>query len=129
MRRKAKLISVLLAAVFFLPACITGTNQPDWDKIIKTNQQTVAISEQVLTVTLAAQGPITERIGEKKYYLLLSGCYWGWLTARESLFIVLTGHGRADEMPPKNEVLAERVQVVLNMHPLVVPEADKPGDP
>jgi hypothetical protein len=116
-------ICILLAVALLLPSCITGTNQPDWDKIIQANQQAVAMSEQVLTVTLDMQAPITAQVGEKKYFLLLSGCYWGWITARESLAVILTGQGRMDEVPPKNELLAERAQAVLDMCKTTAPAA------
>lgn len=116
-------ICILLAVALLLPSCITGTNQPDWDKIIATNQQTVAVSEKALTLTLDLQTPITARIGEEKYFLLLSGCYWGWLTARESLSVILTGQDRMDEMPIKNDLLAERAQAVLHMRENTAPVA------
>ena len=123
MQTKAKLISVLLAVALLLPSYITGTNQPDWDKIVQVNQQTVAVSEKVLTMTLDTQALLTARIGEKKYFLLLSASYWSWTTARESLTVVLTGQGRMDEMPIKNDLLAERAQAVLDMCMATAPAA------
>jgi hypothetical protein len=118
-----KALCILIMLSMLGAGCITGTHQPDWDKIIQANQQTVAMSEQVLTVTLDMQAPITAQVGEKKYFLLLSGCYWGWITARESLAVILTGQGRMDEVPPKNELLAERAQAVLDMCKTTAPAA------
>ena len=117
-------ICILLAVALLLPACITGTNQPDWDQIVQVNQQTVAVSEKVLTMTLDTQALLTARIGEKKYFLLLSASYWSWTTARESLSVILIGQDRMDEMPIKNDLLAERAQAVLDMHaPPAAPSA------